>query len=53
MKKKSVTKIDNNKKSKTGYGLKKVLGILKDDKEYDIIQKELKQHWRKWTRKYE
>ena len=37
---------------KTGYDLKKHFGVLKGDKEYDAIQKELKAGWRKWTKKY-
>lgn len=53
LKMKKITKIDKNyKKSKTGYDLMKHVGVLKGDKEYEIIQKELKVGWRKWTRKY-
>lgn len=37
---------------KTGYDLKKHFGILKGDKEYGKIQKELKAGWRKWTKRY-
>jgi predicted CopG family antitoxin len=42
----------SRKEQKTGYDLKKHFGILKGDKEYGLIQKELKAGWRKWTKKY-
>ncbi len=39
-------------KKKTGEGLKEFFGILKDDKEYDELMKEMKKGWKRWTRKY-
>jgi len=39
-------------KWKMGADLKKHVGILKDDKEYDKIMKELKPLYRKWTKRY-
>ena len=41
-----------SKKQKTGYDLKKYFGVLKGDKEYDLIQKELKEGWRRWQKRY-
>ncbi len=40
------------RKQKTGYDLKKHFGVLKGDKEYDILKKEIKAGWRKWQRRY-
>lgn len=43
-----------NKKYKTGAGLRKCIGLLdKDDKEYDEIMKELRILYKKWTKGYE
>ena len=39
-------------KWKTGADLSKHVGILKDDKEYDKIMKELRPLYRKWTKRY-
>lgn len=39
-------------KWKTGADLRKHVGILKDDKEYDKIMKELRPLYRKWTKRY-
>ena len=41
-----------DKKSNKGANLRNHLGVLKGDKEYDIIQKELKAAWHKWTKRY-
>ena len=38
--------------NKTGYNLRKHLGVLKGDKEYKKIQKELKAGWRRWSARY-
>lgn len=40
------------KKWKTGADLVKHVGVLKDDKEYDKIMKELKPLYKKWTKRY-
>ncbi|MBI2671627.1 hypothetical protein HYX16_01705 [Candidatus Woesearchaeota archaeon] len=37
---------------KTGKELFKLLGALKDDKEYEKILKESKKGWAKWTKRY-
>lgn len=37
---------------KTGKDLVKHVGILKDDKEYDKIMKELKPLYKRWTKRY-
>ncbi len=39
-------------KRKTGADLIKHVGVLKDDKEYEKIMKELKPLYRKWTKRY-
>ena len=41
-----------DKKQKTGYDLKKHFGVLRGDKEFDRIEKELKAGWRRWQRRY-
>ena len=43
----------SKKEPKTGYNLLKYFGVLKGDKEYDMIKKELKAGWRKWSRRYQ
>ena len=40
---------DNTKK---GMGLKSCLGILKRDKEWESIDKDIKGGWRGWSKKY-
>lgn len=42
-----------NKKPKKGRDLWKHFGVLKGDKEYDKIKKELKAAWLKWRKRYE
>ena len=37
---------------KTGEGLKKCFGLLKDDTEYDEVMKDLKKGWKKWSERY-
>ncbi len=39
-------------KLKTGEGLRKCLGLFKDDKEYDGVMKESRKMWKKWTEHY-
>ena len=39
-------------KTKTGADLWKYFGVLKGDKEYDKIMREVKKGWAKWTKKY-
>ena len=39
-------------KQKTGYDLKKHFGVLKGDKEFDKIKKEIKAGWSRWQRRY-
>ena len=39
-------------KTNNGKDLKKCLGILKNDKEYNEIMKEIKSYWNRWTRRY-
>ena len=41
-----------NKKDKKGSKLKECLGILKKDKEWDSIEKNLKEDWKAWNKKY-
>ena len=47
-----IINLTKNREHKTGYDLKKHLGVLKGDKEYDDIQKELKAGWRRWQKRY-
>lgn len=42
----------NLRKEKTLEGLKEVAGLLKDDKEYYKIIRDIKKGWAKWTRGY-
>ena len=44
--------LTRKKEQKTGHDLKKHFGVLKGDKEYETIQKELKAGWHRWTKKY-
>ena len=37
---------------KTGEGLKECVGILKGDKEYPKIMKDLKKRWVQWSKEY-
>ncbi len=39
------------KAPKTGEGLRKFLGVLKDDKEYDEIMAKSKKMWAEWKEK--
>ena len=47
-----IIELVSKKEQKTGYDLKKHFGVLKGDKEYNIIQKELKAGWRRWQKRY-
>ena len=47
-----IIELISNRRQKTGYDLKKHFGVLKGDKEYGKIQKELKAGWNKWTKRY-
>ena len=47
-----IIELVSSKEQKTGHDLKKHFGALKGDKEYDMIKKELKAGWRKWTKRY-
>lgn len=47
-----IIELISENKQKTGYDLKKHFGILKGDKEYDNIQKELKAGWARWRKRY-
>ena len=40
------------KYEKTVGGLKNFFGVLKGDKEYDSVMKELKKGWASWTKRY-
>ena len=40
------------KKQKTGHELKKHFGVLKGDKEYEMLGKEIKDGWRRWQKRY-
>ena len=37
---------------KKGSGLRECLGILKKDKEWEELEKEIKRAWKNWNRKY-
>ena len=37
---------------KVGYDLKKHFGVLKGDKEFKKIEKEIKAGWRRWQKRY-
>lgn len=52
LKKRNEVMIANKRESKTGYDLMKHFGVLKGDTEYDMLKKEIKAAWRKWTNKY-
>jgi len=47
-----VVELVEEKKMKTGKGLKACLGILKDDKEYGKVMKEARKGWEKWNKRY-
>ena len=47
-----ITELIINRRQKTGYDLKKHFGVLKNDKEFGKIQKELKVGWRRWQKRY-
>lgn len=47
-----IIELISKKEQKTGYDLKKHFGVLKGDKEYDKIMKELKPLYKKWTKRY-
>ena len=47
-----ITELISNSKQKTGFDLKKHFGVLKGDKEYEKIQKELKAGWHRWQKRY-
>lgn len=40
------------KEGKTGRDLWKHFGVLKGDKEYDEVKKELRAGWRRWQKRY-
>ena len=47
-----IIELVREKRQKTGYDLKKHFGVLKGDKEYDEIKKELKKGWSRWQKRY-
>ena len=42
----------NPENVKKGSGLRECLGILKKDKEWGEIEKDLKKGWKRWNKKY-
>jgi len=42
----------NNNRSKTGSGLRKHVGILKGDREFKKVVKELEEDWKRWSEEY-
>ena len=40
------------KKENKGAYLREIAGLLKGDKEYDDVMKELKKRWSRWTKNY-
>ena len=40
------------KDSRTGSGLQSCLGLLKKDKETQVVKKSLESGWKKWSKKY-
>jgi len=45
--------LENKKEAKkTGAGLRDCLGLLKRDKEWEEIEKELKRGWKRWDKRY-
>ena len=48
----TIKELIETKKMKTGKDLIKHVGVLKGDKEYDKIMKELKPLYKKWTQRY-
>ena len=47
-----IIELISEKKQKTGRDLWKHFGVLKGDKEYDRVRKELKAGWRRWQKRY-
>lgn len=47
-----IRELMESKKTKTGTNLKAIVGLLKNDGEYDLIMKDLKKRWSKWTKEY-
>lgn len=47
-----IMELVSGKEQKTGFDLKKHFGVLKGDKEYDDIKKEIKAGWSKWQKRY-
>ena len=47
-----IVELMNEKKSKTGNDLLKHFGVLKGDKEYDKIRKDIRKGWAKWQKKF-
>lgn len=41
-----------NKRKNSGKNITKYYGLLKGDKEYNKIGKELSKKWKEWTQKY-
>ncbi len=47
-----IVELVDEKKIKTGRGLKECFGILKGDKEYDRVMKEARKGWNRWNKRY-
>jgi predicted CopG family antitoxin len=43
---------DSHSRKKLGSGLKDVMGILKDDSEYDHVMRYAKKKWKEWGKRY-
>ena len=43
---------DNVEKNKIGKGLTSCLGLIKKDKEFEVIEDSLKRGWKEWSKKY-
>ena len=42
----------NVEKNKIGKGLTSCLGLIKKDKEFEVIEDSLKRGWKEWSKKY-
>ena len=47
-----IVELMDRKEQKTGRDLWKHFGVLKGDKEYDRLRKEIKAGWSKWQKRY-
>lgn len=47
-----ITELITKKDGKTGRDLWKHFGVLKGDKEYKKLRKEIKEGWSKWEKRY-